>query len=138
MRVTKLIREYVEKKVRETYPKSPEELAWEEELDRFHKSEREFEERGYELLKSLAEEINVKYGFEPQGEKELGVLRAYTGRTYGSIDHWGHPIREAARKAQDARSKKIDETIEDILITLEMGGTRADLDAKLEGLAKGE
>ena len=138
MRVTKLIREYVEKKVREACPKSPEELAWAEELERYHQSEREFERRGYEALKSIAAEINDKYGFKPQGEKEAGMLRAYTGRTYGYIETYNHPMRDTARDAEHARGKKIAETIEDILITLEMGGTRADLDAKLEEIAKGE
>ena len=138
MRVTKLIREYVEKKVREAYPKSPEELAWAEELERYHQSEREFEERGYEALKSLAEEINAKYGFKLQGELKVGVLRAYTGRRYGEVEIYNHPMRDTARDAEHARGKKIAETIEDILITLEMGGTRADLDARLAEIAKGE
>ena len=134
MRVTKLIREYVEKKVREAYPKSLEELAWETKSKKANEAITKANELVETYAKKIAEELNTEFGLN-----ESYKIKAYSGRNWFGTSYYGDCEEyQASRKADEARHKKIAETIEDILITLEMGGTRADLDAKLEEIAKGE
>ena len=133
MRVTKLIREYVEKKVNEAYPKSEAELIWEEKSKRTH----EALSKANDLVEAYAKEVAEKFN----AEFELGdySLEAFDGRNWFGT-YWYGDCEEyrASRKAEDERRKKIAETVEEILISLELGGTRADLDEMLAKVGKGE
>lgn len=133
MRVTKLIREYVEKKVREAYPKSEAELIWEEKSRRTNIALARANDIVEAYAKKVAEEINAEF--------ELGDynLKPFEGRNWFSTSYYGDCEEfRASRKAEDERRKKIAETIEDILVNLELGGTRADLDEMLAKVGKGE
>jgi hypothetical protein len=131
MRVTKLTRDYVEKRVKEQFPKTAEEFAWEVEQDKMHKA---FEEAD-ELMKTYAElvvkQLNEKY--ELKGYC-LGTYHnySYVTDTYSSDSE----IYWASVKAKEARIKKMNETIENILVSLELGGTKADLDEMLANIEK--
>lgn len=134
MKVTKLIREYVEKKVFETYPKSEAELIWEEKSRRANEALTRANDVVEAYAKKVAEEFNTKFGLS-----EDYRLKAFDGRNYFSITSYRDCSEYQAKcKAEDARGRKIRETIEDILITLEMGGTRADLDVMLTKIGQGE
>ena len=134
MRVTKLIREYVCKKVRENFPQTAEEIAWEELKDRAIKAQTKANDLIGKYAKKIAEEVNAEFGLPDDYN-----LSSYDDRNYVSSCWCSRAdAYQKASKARDVRDKKIAETIEDILITLEMGGTRADLDAKLAEIAKGE
>ena len=131
MKVTKLIKEYVEKRVREQFPKTAEELAWEAEKDRMSKA---FEEAGG-LMEAYAEqvvkELNEKY------ELKGYCLRTYHNYSYVTDTYCNDSENyQASVKVGREREKKIDKTIEDILISLELGGTKADLDEMLANIGK--
>ena len=133
MRVTKLIREYVEKSVRANYPKSAEELAWEEQTKKMNEAIAEGNELVHEYQKKIAEELNIKYGFnEDYCLRDNSIYNAVRSNDYG----WDNPTYAKYRKARDEREKKISNTIEEILITLELGGTKADLDEMLKNVGK--
>ena len=133
MRVTKLIREYVEKKVREAYPKSEAELIWDEKSRRTNEALTRANDVIEAYAKKIAEEFNVEFGL---GDYHL---KAYDGRNWFGTSYWGDcPECQASRKAKDEREKKIAEAIEEILISLELGGTRADLDEMLAKIGQGE
>lgn len=132
MKVTKLIREYVEKKVNESYPKSVAELVYEEHNRKINDAITEANEKVYEYAKALAEELNAKYGFPADSS-----LRACDN--YSSITNkydYDSEIYQAYRKARDERQTKIETKIEEILITLELGGSKADLDEMLANIGK--
>ena len=132
MRVTKLIREYVEKRVNESYPKSVAELVWEEHRKSISDAITEANERVSEFAKKLAEELNEKYGFS----NDSG-LKAYNHYNVVSNEYdYQSEIYKAYRKAKDERQKKIAEKIEEILLTLELGGSKADLDEMLANIGK--
>ena len=131
MRVTRLIREYVEKKVRESYPKTEIELAWEEHDKSLEEAVAEADEIIFEFTEKLAEELNAKYGF-PADSNLRAVHRGSISRRYD----YDAEIYQASCKARDERQKKIDEKIEEILLTLELGGTKADLDKMLANIGK--
>ena len=132
MRVTKLIREYVEKKVKESYPKTAAEIAYEEHNKNINHAITEANEKVYEYAKKLVEELNVKYGFPTDANlKACNNYNAITNKYSGDSE-----IYRAYRKAKDERQKKIEEKIEEILLTLELGGSKADLDEMLANIGK--
>lgn len=133
MRVTKLIREYVVKKVNESYPKSVAELVYEEHSKKINDAITEANEKAFEFTKKLAEELNIKYGFPSDSNLQA------RDHHYNSITNkynYDSEIYQAYCKAKDERQKKIEEKIEEILITLELGGSKADLDEMLANIGK--
>ena len=132
MRVTKLIREYVEKKVNESYPKSVAELVYEEHGKKINEAITEANEKVYEYAKALAEELNIKYGFP--SDSNLRACDHYNSIT--NKYNYDSEVYQAYRKAKDEREKKIEAKIEEILLTLELGGSKADLDEMLANIGK--
>lgn len=132
MRVTKLIREYVEKKVNENYPKTEAELMYEEHNHNISNAITEANEIVYEYAKKIAEELNAKYGFP--NDSKLRPSDYYNA--VSSRNDYDSEIYRAYRKARDERQKKISEKIEEILLTLELGGSKADLDEMLANIGK--
>lgn len=132
MRVTRLIREYVEKKVRESYPKSVAELVYEEHNRKIKDAITEVNEKVYEYAKALAEELNAKYGFP--ADSSLRIRDHYNSIT--NRYDYDSEIYQAYHKARDERQTKIEEKIEEILLTLELGGSKADLDEMLANIGR--
>lgn len=132
MRVTKLIKEYVEKRVKESYPKTAEEFIWEEHTNNINKAITEANEKVFEYAKKLAEELNAKYGFPT--DSKLTPCNHYN--SVSSRYNGDSKVYQAYRKAKDERQKKIEEKIEEILLTLELGGSKADLDEMLANIGK--
>ena len=134
MRVTKFIREYVEKKVFETYPKSEAEIKWEEKRNKVDEALTKANYLIETYAKKISEEINFEFGLS-EGYR----VKAYEGRNYTTTTCYSDNSEyQAKREAKDERERKIRETIEDILINLELGGTRADLDVMLAKIGQGE
>ena len=132
MRVTRLIREYVEKKVRESYPKSVAELVYEKHSKNLNEAITEANEKVYEFTKKLAEELNAKYGFP--ADSNLQACNDYN--TIKSKYDYDSEIYQAYSKARGERQMKIKEKIEEILLTLELGGSKADLDEMLANIGR--
>ena len=134
MRVTKLIREYVEKKVKEAYPKTEAELIWEEKNSIIHNAITEANEQVEAFAEKLAIDLNIELGCTDDYK-----IKPFEGRNWFSTSYYGDcEAFRACRKAEEERRKKIAETIEEILISLELGGTRADLDEMLAKVGRGE
>lgn len=134
MRVTKLIRDYVGKRVRDAYPKTSAELAWEEKQARMSKAMEEGEKLVQAYIEEVCKTLNVEYGFD--GEyclKDCGRM-SHLGTSY----RWEcrDPLHIAAKEAKDERHTKIAETIENILVSLELGGTKAELEEMLAKIGK--
>ena len=132
MRVTKLIREYVEKKVKESYPKTAEEFAWEERSKALSQAMTEVNEIVEAFAEKVIAEINEKYGFA-EGYDRLEKTQYAIVRSHGQFDD---PIYRASYNARKDREKAIEEKIEEILLILELGGTKADLDEMLNNIGK--
>ena len=137
MRVTKLIREYVEKKVREAYPKSEAELAWEAKSKKVNEALTKANELINKASREIAEEINAEFGLAVGGYRLEGRDDTYRSIIYTTY-YADCEEYKACRKAEEERRKKVKETIEEILINLELGGTKADLDEMLAKVGKGE
>jgi vacuolar-type H+-ATPase subunit H len=132
MKVTRLIREYVVKKVNESYPKSVAELVYEEHNKSISDAITEANERVSEFAKKLAEELNEKYGFP----NDCKLTACDYHSTISSRYDYDSEIARASRKAREERKKKIADKVEEILLTLELGGSKADLDEMLANIGK--
>lgn len=131
MRVTKLIREYVEKRVNAAYPKSEAELIWEEKSRRTHEALTRANGIIEAYSKKIAEELNAEFGL---GDYKL---EPFEGRNWFCASWYGDCAEyKASRKAEEERHKKIRETVEEILISLELGGTKAELEEMLANIGK--
>lgn len=136
MRVTKLIREYVEKRVQEAYPKSEAELIWEEKRKRMDDTLTKANDIVVAYAKKVAEELNAEFGLD---DYRLEVYNRAVYHSYFTTTYYADCAEyKACQKAEAKRIKKIKETIEEILITLELGGTKAELEEMLAKVGKGE
>lgn len=134
MRVTKTIKDYVTRMVSEIYSEPTE------------------EEKAYSALKEAisAEVDRLNEKFKPMIKEEIKTFNTIHGldkRTggirfrdsyiciYDSYDLKSTTeIGQKAEEAERARRIKINEAIENIILTLELGGNKADLDRMLNEL----
>lgn len=132
MRVTKLIREYVEKTVSEKYDKqiSPEEVARDELTKKISAFVSDVNKQVEEVIdKAITDFLRIED--IPEDVKktiENPKPNCVKYRIYNA------DIDCKARSAHQARNKARDEAIENILLTLELGGTKADLDRMIAEL----
>ena len=130
MRVTKTIKEYIEKQVKAAMTSTSEaEAKWEKERQLVA----DFRESANEKLKVYASELIAEFceenGFTPAAGWEL-IPNSWIG-----ISEKGYlPSRYEADKVKKERTKAINSAIENIIITLELGGNKADLDKMLNDL----
>ena len=139
MKVTRLIREYVEKSVAKAMPnKTVVDCSAREEYYAVEDEIRAFAEKKFDEFMS----------------KHKGEVKAYYGGyDYDHSEENAHYIKKEFRiclpslkyKAEEdiintnlKLGEKKREAIENILITLELGGTKADLDKMIAELGKGE
>ena len=132
MRVTKLIKEYVEKQVSalpQFAEESPEEKLYKEMR---HKVE-EFGESLENEIKSLMEKKIQQFKTEQNIPDDMKIT-VYDYNIYRTCFHRSQ-LCENAEKAKEARLKARREAIENILLNLELGAGRAELEDMLKALA---
>jgi hypothetical protein len=130
MRVTKLIREYVEKTVSEKF-KTPTEKEVEhqklkDKLQQFASIvDAEVRDFVNQRIADFIEQENI-----PQ-DITLKPSGYYTAVKYDTANS---QTSMTSNRARDERIKRKNEAIENILLTLELGGTKADLDRMIAEL----
>ena len=126
MRVTKIIREYVEETVNGIYSPIIENCSKD-----YSKKKNEVED----ILEKMADEFDAaakkmirEHGFtiNSYGGEERHII----GYTCNFGDKEYQPILKEGRRLRDEKMQKI----QDILVTLELGGTKAELDEMLKAL----
>lgn len=128
MRVTKLIRDYVESSVKEMYAPKIDACGadYKKKMDEVNKAlakmTEEFNSTAKEMIKKNGLSINIRYGTEEESR-----IISYT-TNFGNKEY--APINEKRRKLIVER----DEKIKEILLTLELGGTKAELDEMLKNI----
>ena len=125
MRVTKLIREYVEKTItnKMTYGEPTEKFKTARKL--MDETEQSVRAKVEAYAKTLVEEANsgLSEGF-----------KIYLSDTYGYVrsTHYDAPLAKAAVAHEREVREKRKTTIESILLELELGATKADLERLIE------
>jgi Holliday junction resolvase RusA-like endonuclease len=133
MRVTKIIREYVEKTVG-SLPKFKEHTPEEKEYEAMTEKVNTFVNN---LDKEVDDYVNKKIAEFRANEnipEDIELINSH----YTAIrkEYYGSQMRRAADRAREARVKAKNQAIEEILVSLELGGTRADLDNMIKALSE--
>lgn len=124
MRVSKTVREYIEKQVASKFPKTEIELYQEQQEQIASKMNQEYYDRvekaKADIIASIAKEYEIH-------EEEIAIRNNY-GNVFSTFNT---PTAMKANTAKSERQKAINEKIDDIIVTLELGGTKADLEKML-------
>ena len=133
MRVTRLIREYVEKtvsampKFKNLTPEEQEYKALQSNLTDFQNSvDKEVNERVAEAI----ENFRTTHNLGADIKLEISCYTKVNWSTYNS------DLADKARKAERERKEARDNAIKDILLNLELGADRKELDDMLKKLAE--
>ena len=125
MRVSKVVREYIEKQVNARYPKTENEIKADEIKDIISKANQEMLELIEKAKQEISNQIIKKYGLTEEMGKQDNRYHDYR------FDYWNSPIEIKANTDKENRRKAVEKKIEDIIVTLELGGTKADLEKML-------
>ena len=124
MRVSKTVREYIEKQVASKFPKTEIELYQEQQEQIANKMNQEYCERmekaKADIIASLAKDYKIH-------EEEIAIRHNYSN----VFSTFNTPTAMKANTAKSERQKAINAKIDDIIVTLELGGTKADLEKML-------
>lgn len=125
MRVSKTVRDYIEKQVERKLPKTENELHY----DKVTKIVNTANEEYHKLMEQAKQEVIVqlvaKYGLE---EDMVEKKSCYSYSPFGT---WGTKARELNDQDHQNRVAIFKQKVEDIIVTLELGGTKADLEKML-------
>ena len=125
MRVSKTVREYIEKQVASKFPKTEEELNFEQLSNLVNRANDEYDKRMSQLKDKVVAELMEEYNFPQQ------VLCKNNGIGYNQFTTWNTQAKQDSDTARRVREKAVQEKIDDIIVTLELGGTKADLEKML-------
>jgi hypothetical protein len=124
MRVTKTVKEYIAKQVASKFPKTEIELYQEQQEQIASKMNQEYYDRVEKAKADIIVELAQKYKIH---EEEIAIRHNY-GNVFSTFNT---PTAMKANTAKSERQKAIHEKIDDIIVTLELGGTKADLERLL-------
>lgn len=124
MRVSKTVREYIEKQVVSKFPKTEIELESEQLTNLVNSANTEYDNLMEQAKEKIVAELLVKYNL-PQDT--VGTNRY----SYNQFSTWGTKIRTKGETARQERNVAMRQKVEDIIVTLELGGTKADLEKML-------
>lgn len=124
MRVSKTVREYIEKQVASKFPKTDIELFQEQQEQIASKMNQEYYDRvekaKAEIIASIAKEYEINEG-------DIAIRNNY-GNVFSTFNT---PTAMKANTAKSERQRAVREKIDDIIVSLELGGTKADLERML-------
>jgi hypothetical protein len=124
MRVSKAVRDYIEKQVASKFPKTEIELYQEQQEQVASRMNQEYQDRvekaKAEIVASIAKEYEIN-------ESDIAIRHNY-GNVFSTFNT---PTAMKANTAKSERQTAIRSKIEDIIVTLELGGTKADLEKML-------
>lgn len=134
MKVTRLIKEYVAEQVTAKYPETEDEKLYKEKLDKIQDKIEELEEKIKSYAAVLCEEANKEFGIEDWEEDDK--IHLYDSRRTILSSGWNNPYIKERSTLKNDRNKKISDTIKNILVNLELGATKAELDMMLRNLGE--
>lgn len=133
MKVTKLIKEYVAEQVAAKHPETEAEKMCRERLAELKDKAEELNEKVKNYALALCEQANKDLNIADWEKDDRFHL--YVSYTYISSGY-NNPYAKELKSLANNRNKKISSTIKDILINLELGATKAELDEMLKNLGE--
>ena len=135
MKVTRLIKEYVAEQVTAKYPETEDEKLYQEKLDKIQNKTDELNKQIKEYSLKLCKQANEDLGIDVWADKndKIHLSSCYCIASSGS---YNNPYATNLRTLKNERNKKINDTIKNILVNLELGATKAELDEMLKNLGE--
>ena len=130
MRVTKIVREYIEESVSKAMS---EKSTAEKEYDAFHNDIRQFIEQVEDEVKNMVNEAIENYRMTHNVPDDIKITQ--TDYTLIHCGDWNSALRNEAAAMKRKRETARERAVKDIIVTLELGGNKADLDAMLNKVA---
>lgn len=127
MRVTKTVKEYIEKQVALKFPKTEIEIKADEVNEIVCQANNEINKRIAQASKEIVSAVGAEFGITEEMARNQ-VLDSYPRYSYSG---YNAPIAMKSSTARITREKTITEKVNDIIVTLELGGTKADLEKML-------
>ena len=124
MRVSKTVREYIEEQVASKFPKTENELQYEQNEQVANAMNKEYCAEIEKAKASIVARLCEKYGVTD----DTVVARMSYGNVFSTFPT---KARDRAELDRQARQKAINKKINDIIVNLELGGTKADLENML-------
>ena len=129
MKVTKLIREYVETEVAKAYEKkTPDEVAYEKLSKKIDSFREKVNAEMYFAIEEAIERFREEYNIP----EDIKLFR--TNFSLVNVNDCDSVIRKNSDTAKNKRLEERDKKVKDILLNLELGATRAELDEMLSHL----
>ena len=125
MRVSTKVKEYIEKQVRAKFPKTENELQLEQNEQLVNATNNEYYARLEQAKTQIINELIAEKGITQDIAKIQDLRYNHPFSTHGTA------TRNASDLDRQARQKAINEKIDDIIVSLELGGTKADLEKML-------
>lgn len=132
MKVTRLIKEYVAEQVMTKYPETEAEKQYTKEIKIIENKVQELNEKLKDYALDLCEQANKDLGIEDWAIDEN--VHLYSPTRYLISSGWNNPYVKSLNSLKNERKEKINNTIKDILVNLELGATKAELDEMLKKL----
>lgn len=124
MRVSKTVREYIEEQVASKFPKTENELQYEQNEQIANAMNKEYLAEMEKAKVSVIASLREKYGVTD----DIVVTRPNYGNVFSTFST---KARDKADLDKQARQKAINEKIKGIIVSLELGGTKEDLESML-------
>jgi hypothetical protein len=130
MRVTKIVREYIEESVSKALTeKSTAEKNYEAFYNELHQFMHQVEDEVEHMIDEAIENYRMVHNIPDD------VKLTKTDYTLIHYSDWNSAIRNEAETMKRKRKEAQMRAVKDIILTLELGGTKADLDAMLSKVA---
>lgn len=130
MRVTKIVREYIEESVSKTLT---EKSTAEKNYEAFYNDLHQFMHQVEDEVKHMVAEAIENYRMTHNVPDDIAITQ--TDYTHIHYSDWNSAIRNEAEAMKRKRKEVQMRAVKDIILTLELGGTKADLDAMLSKVA---
>ena len=125
MRVSKTVREYIEKQVASKFAKTENELEYEQICSVANIANNEY----HQLMKQASEEITKQLIAKHNITEDM--VEEKSCYSYSPFGTWRNKLRELADQDRRERQQEQAKKVNDIIVTLELGGTKADLEKML-------
>ena len=134
MKITKLIKEYVAEQVAAKYPETELEKQYTKEIKNITNKTEELNKKIKDYALDLCKQANKDLGIDDWAASDQLHISPYGGT---SISYGYNNIYDIKRRALcNDRKEKINEAVKNILVNLELGATKAELDEMLKKLGE--
>lgn len=131
MRVTRTVKDYIYHKVEEAIPETPESLEFKRVMADLNAKTNALNE---EMARAFEEQFQSKIDAIKGDATNLRTSITYPRVSVYEERYGKDTLRAKADRAEEARRCKIGDKVEEICITLELGGTKQDLDDMIAAL----